>query len=552
MLKHLSITNFALIKTLSVDFHSGLSVITGETGAGKSIILDALQLLLGQRADMSVLKNPEKKCVIEGEFDISSLHLQTTFEQLDIDFDTQTFIRREILPSGKSRAFVNDTPVSLQKLKTLTAQLVDIHSQHQTYELFDRRKQLELLDDFAQNHPLLSEYQQHYTQYTGLKQTLARFREQMATAVADKDYLEFQLNELTELHLSESLSPEEYEEKINTLSNIETIKSTLHHVSGLLTENELSVEQLLYEIRTQLRSIENFGSSYARLLQRIETVLIDIQDIASEAAQMAEEAEYNPEELARLQEQYNRLVAVMQKHRCQTVNELQQVEEELAEKLLSINTSDSKIAEIENQINTQEEILRQLAEQLTWKRKEAARKLSNNIAAVLKQIGMPQARVEIAMEHTPDFTATGNDEIEFLFSANKGVEVQAVKKIASGGELSRFMLALKQITAQNKQLPTLIFDEIDTGVSGEVSHKMGEILQQLAQKAQVISITHAPQIAAKADYHYYVYKQTRNNETLSHIKLLDREQRITELAKILSGNKITDTAIEHAKSLLVH
>tara|TARA_Y100000589_G_scaffold136859_1_gene130905 strand:- start:8666 stop:10324 length:1659 start_codon:yes stop_codon:yes gene_type:complete len=551
VLKHLKIQNYALIESVEMTLDKGFSVITGETGAGKSILLGALNLLLGKRADTNLLKDSDKKTIIEGEFDLSDYDLKSVFEKIDADYDTQTFIRREILPSGKTRAFINDTPVNLNQLKELTGHLIDIHSQFATYDLFNTDKQLQIVTDYAVANKELEAYKKLYKAYKVLQKEISVLEEEFSQIQQEKDYLEFLLNELEEANLSEIESLDLLENRINELANAQEIKETLYRLSDNFTENELSVDNQIIEQKNNVAKISNYTIQLNDLHQRLNALQIEIQDIASEAVSIAENIEDNPELLNELQQKQFTVEKLLKKHFCNTIDELKSKEEEIADKLLKFIHSDKIIEDKKVELKSIENKLKETAEKLSNKRREGAQKLAVEIQNLLKQIGIPNAQFQIKATNLSDFTENGTDAVEFYFSANKGKKVQPLKQIASGGELSRVMLALKKIESDKKHLPTLIFDEIDTGVSGEVSDKIGDLLQKTAHKSQLICITHSPQVASKAAHHWFVFKETVDNQTVSRLKKLNNTERVNEIAKMLSGNKITQTAIEHAKNLLV-
>ncbi len=551
MLKHLSIQNYALIERVEIPFDSGFSVITGETGAGKSILLGALNLLLGKRAENKLMKNAERKTIIEGEFDVSHYRLQDVFKALEIDYDRQTFLRREILPSGKSRAFINDTPVSLQQLKQLSSYLIDIHSQFATYELFDNARQLDVLTHYAEARQEWEVYNQTFRRFQQIEKEIEHLETEQQRLLQEKDYLEFLLHELEDAGLSEMPSLEELRHQINQLANAQEIKEVLFSLSSGLTENELSVENQLIELKQNISKIAAFSAGLQQLSERLNALHIEVQDLSMEAGNIAENIEHNPALLEQLQSKQHAVERLLQKHRCTTLDELQQKESEIAQQLLQLNHSDTLLEEKKSE---REQLLKTLREQsnaLSEKRRGAIGEFTAEIEKILQQTGIANACFTVQLTEKEHFSPTGKDDVEFYFSANKGKAPQPLKQVASGGELSRVMLAVKKIESKKKQLPTLIFDEIDTGVSGEISDKIGELLLKTARRSQVIAITHSPQIAAKAQHHWLVYKTETDRETFTQIKKLSDNERITELAKILSGNKISQTAIEHAKNLLV-
>lgn len=549
MLVSLSIKNFALIESLSVDFSDGLQIITGETGAGKSILLGALGLVLGKRADVNSLKNKEVKCTIEAHFNLSKYELKQFFEDYDLDFDANTIIRREILPNGKSRAFVNDTPTNLNELVLLGNQLIDIHSQHQTLELSEEAFQIEILDAIAQNQNLLLDYQSSLKEYKFLNQQIESKQMQWQDLKKESDYNQFLLQELEDAKL---VSEEQklLEEEFEVLNNIEFIKEQFDKTLGLSNHESIGTSMQLLDMKNALQKIANFSDQYNVLFERMQSVFIEFKDILTEIETTADAMISDASRLDFLQNKLQAIYNLQKKHQVTTVEALLEIQSHLSSKV--ILTSELEL-EIQNLATRRENILLKLEDfsnQLLLARNIAAPKLIAEIQEILTQLGMPNAQFKFEIAAGNHFYKHGKDEVRLLFSANKGGDFALLKKVASGGELSRIMLAIKAILSQYSQLPTIIFDEIDTGVSGEVAHKMGDIMKKMSHSMQVFAITHLPQIAGKGVKHYKVEKQVIENQTFTNLRLLLQDQRIIEIAQMLSGDTITDSALNHAKSLL--
>ena len=548
MLQSLSVENYALIEKLEIEFKSGLNIITGETGAGKSILLGALGLILGQRADTSALKDNEKNCVIEGIFDIEKMNLKAFFEGNDIDFEKQTAVRRIITPSGKSRAYINDIPVNLTTLRDLGLKLIDIHSQHETLHLSNHQFQLNVVDVVAGNSDLLANYQQKFSSYKKEEQKLQQLIDEQKKNANDFDYYSFQFQQLHDAKLVDG-EQQALEEEERELSNAETIKSELQFCSEAISEAEGSVLTILKNCHQSLKRIKEVFHRSEALLERIDSTTIELKDISQEIQDLNEKIEMNPERLATVKERLDLIYSLQQKHRVTSVFELIELRNSLDKKISQISNSEEQIAA---QRQLTDELLRKLREQaflLSEKRKAVSEKIAEYIATQLGELGMPFAKFKIDYLES-ELTNTGFDKIEFLFSANKQLSFQDVAKVASGGEMSRLMLSIKTLLAKQGDLPTIIFDEIDTGVSGEVADKMGGIIKDVSQDIQIINITHLPQIASKGDYHFFVYKESDDNSTSTQIKMLSKEERITEIAKMLSGQNLTPAAIQNAKALL--
>lgn len=548
MLKQLSITNYALIAQTDIEIGSGLTVITGETGAGKSIMLGALGLLLGQRADVQVLLDKEKKCVVEATFDVSAYDVEALFAEEDVEYDSLTIIRREILPTGKSRAFVNDTPVNLLFLKQLSQILIDIHSQHQNLLLSDDRFHLNVIDAVAQTSTELEEYTLSYKEYRSL---LAE-EEQMVAAnekmKQDYDYMLFQHKQLEEASLQDG-EMAELERERDMLVHAEEIKTELSFVVAALGEDG-SVVSTLSQIEQRLGKVANYLSADDDALARIESARIDMADLFKTLERQNESIEYDPERLQYVESRLDVIYSLLQKHHVQSEAELIVLQQSLAEKLNAICSFDEQIESLRKRIKVVQETLMQKAEILTDKRCAVFGMVTDYIEGLLKEMGMQNARFEVSHSIADTFTTSGVDNIRFLFAANKNGEPTDIAKVASGGEMSRVMLAIKWLLSKSKGLPTIIFDEIDTGVSGEVADKMGEIMREMSGNIQVVAITHLPQVAAKGDEQFKVYKQDDELRTISNIVRLTTEERVEEIAKMLSGATVTEAALLNAKILL--
>jgi len=552
MLKSLSIQNYALISQLEVDFNPGFSVLTGETGAGKSIILGALSLILGQRADAKSIKEGENRCVIEGIFDISSYHLQAFFDETGLEYDAEHCImRRELLASGKSRAFINDTPVGLNELKTLASQLIDIHSQHQNLMLADGNFQMQVLDALAGNQDLRKEYREKYKQYSEYQNKLQSLKEEAVRKTSEEDYLRFQYNQLSEANLKEG-EQTGLEEEREMLSHLEEIKGSLFKIEQSFSGDENAVVATLKDALNTLVALNKIYPESKEMTGRLESAYLEIKDLASEISKKQEHLELDPERLRFVNDRLDLLYSLLQKHKLDSCEALIQLQNSIGSQLQEINNFEEQIAALESALNLAYKELLTLAEKLTSSRKKAGEELELQLVKKVSVLGMPNMKFtcELQTKHHPDIN--GMDDISFLFSANKNIGLKPVADIASGGEISRLMLGIKAMIAGAMALPTIIFDEIDTGVSGEIADKMGNIMQELGKQMQVITITHLPQIAAKGHTHYYVYKFDNNNTTETNIRQLTQEERVREIAQMLSGAELTDTAVEHARNLLTN
>ena len=554
MLKNLQIENYALIEHLDIDFHTGFSVITGETGAGKSIIIGAIGLLLGQRADSKAIKAGAKRCVVEAAFDVSSYQLNPFFEANDLDFDgVECIIRRELTATGKSRAFINDTPASLAQLKELGEKLIDVHSQHKNLLLSKEDFQQNILDIVSAQQELLTTYQTEYKEYKRLARQCDEAVSEAQSSKEEEDFLRFQANQLAEANLKEG-EQEELEEEGETLEHAEEIKSSLYTAANALQSSNDGTDALglLKQSLSALHSISSVFSAAEELSDRLDSCYIELKDIASELENHAEDVEYNPRRLDVVNERLNTIYTLQKKHGVESVEELLELQREWEEKLLRITNSDDFIGKLQQQRDAQKEKVISLAAKLSKARQSAAKKVEREMQERLLPLGMPNVQFKCSVIANPsELSSTGYDQVQFLFNANKSGELKPVSQIASGGEIARVMLSLKALIAGAVKLPTIIFDEIDTGVSGSIAEKMARIMREMGdQNRQVISITHLPQIAALGNHHYKVYKEDTADSTLSHIIPLNDEQRVEEIANMLSGEKLTQAALDNAKSLL--
>lgn len=559
MLQKLSISNYALIDNLEISFDSGLNILTGETGAGKSIILGALSLILGQRAESRYFFNQQKKCVIEGSFKIGEFHLKAFFEDNDLDYEAETVLRREISADGKSRAFVNDTPVNLTSLKLLGEKLIDIHSQHATLEINDPEFQLLVVDSVAGHNELLSDYQTKYRSYKKSTAKLAQLIEESDKAKADLDYYQFQFDELEKADLDAD-EQEKLEQELAVLNNAEEIKRNLLSANYLMQDSEVAVLSQLREAGQQLGSIEKFNPQIEELHQRLNSTLIELKDIAAEIENIEQRTHTDEERAVEINIRLTLIYTLQKKHRVNTTTELLELQEELSGKIQQAVFGDEAIEKLQQQLSLDKKELEQLAGQLSANRSKAIPQIETQVLQTLAEMGMGNSALKIEQtvrkSESPEvgknevLGKTGVDDIKFLFSANKGHALAEMSKVASGGELSRLMLSIKSLVAKNTALPTIIFDEIDTGVSGEVANKVGQIMEQLSQNLQVITITHLPQIAGKGQSHYFVYKDDEGATTYTRIKQLDKQERVVEIAKMLSGDNPGESALQNARELL--
>lgn len=551
MLLHLSVENFILIDQLEIDFEDGFSVITGETGAGKSILVGALGLLLGQRADLTVLQNKERKCIVEGIFRIEGYGLEPLFSENDLDFDPETTVRREINPQGKSRAFVNDTPVNLAILKQLGDRLVDIHSQNQTLELNEAAFQLSLVDAYAAKPNLLSGYALVFSQYKKTETELLELRLKHEKANSDRDYQQFLYDELQLASLSEG-EMEEAEAELTLLTHAEEIKMRLFSAINTLSENDPNLISQVAGVKMLIDQALHLGASLPSVSGRLESVHIELKDIASELAAYADHINYDQELIEKLTSRLDILNHLLQKHKKQSIGELMALKEQLGSSLGNLESLKTNIEILESRLNQLQLDLRVSAINLSESRKKVIPMIEEEMIKTLGDLGMPSAVFAINHQVGSDFSKSGIDKITFMFSANKGGEVRELQKIASGGELSRLMLAVKSLVMSRNLLPTILFDEIDSGVSGEIAGRIGKILSRMSERMQVIVITHLPQIAGKSNAHYLAFKQESNNTTFSSLRKLTPDERITETARMLSDDKITETAKAAARELITN
>lgn len=550
MLRLLYIQNYALIEKLDISFGAGFSVITGETGAGKSIILGAIGLLLGQRAEVKAIRQGASKCVIEARFDISAYGMEPFFEDNELEYEEECILRREVYASGKSRAFINDTPASLVQMKELGEQLIDVHSQHQNLLLNKEGFQLNVLDILSHNDEQLSTYQSLYREWKQAQQELADLIARAEQNKADEDYIRFQLEQLEEANLSAG-EQEELEQETDMLSHAEEIKAGLFRVGQLLTSDEGGLLAGLKESLNTMLGLQKVYSPATELAERLESTYIELKDVSQEISSQEEDVEFNPDRLEEVNDRLNLIYTLQQKHRATTVEELLTLAEEYAAKLAAITSYDERIGELTTLCDTLYNKVRKQAAVLTKARTGAAREVEKQMASRLVPLGMPNVRFQVEMGIRKEPGVHGEDTVNFLFSANKNGSLQNISSVASGGEIARVMLSIKAMIAGAVKLPTIVFDEIDTGVSGEIADRMADIMQEMGeQDRQVISITHLPQIAARGCAHYKVYKQDNETETNSHIRRLADEERVEEIAHMLSGATLTEAALNNAKALL--
>ena len=549
MLKQLHISNYALIDELEISFERGFNVITGETGAGKSILLGALAFALGKRTDTGVLYDKEKKCVVEAQFELNDDKLRPLFEENDLDFETECLFRRELSPQKKSRAFINDTPVALQTMKEIGDQLVDIHSQHDSLLLTDADFQLRLLDEIAQNESALADYQAEYGKYNDFKRKLNELKDAATKNTAENDYLKFQLEELEKANLKEG-EYAEIEQTLSMMENAEEIKTLLVTANGLLDGSENAMLGQCNELTSTLQRLKHLLPDTEELTERIENLKVELKDIAYDLRRKEDETQFDEEQLQSLQERYDLLSRLMMKHHAADFDALIALRDSLKDKVNAFENIDEAIAKAQQQLDESIRLLTQKAKALHDKRCKAASAYGERVSALVRQLAMPFAVFQVEVLGQEGFGSKGSDEVRFLFSANKGIAVDDIRRVASGGELSRLMLSIKSAVSDYNYIPTLIFDEIDTGVSGEVAARIGGIMRQMGQSLQLISITHLPQVASQAEHHYFIYKDNEGERTQSHIRLLDSGERIGEIAKMLSNDKVTPEALKAAEVLL--
>lgn len=548
MLKHLLIKNYALIEHLEMEPSHELNIITGETGAGKSIMLGAIGLLLGKRADIKTLYHEDEKCIIEGTFDISSYHLESLFHEEDLDYEQLTLLRREISPGGKSRAFINDTPVNLEVMKKVGSFLMDIHSQHDTLQLGSNTFQLSLIDSYAQNGNLLHEYQQSFNVYLKADKKYKQMLSEADDIKKEADYNQFLYDELASVQLVQG-EQEELENDLKKLENAEEIKLRLNEAIHLLSLGENSINSGLYAAKNALNQISSFSASFSSLKERLDSCLIELKDINDELENEESLVSYDGERIEFISERLNSIYKLQQKHRVETLEALIEIQNELGNKVQKILNLDDEIEDLRLEVEEKKGLMLQNGLVLRKSRKEVSEKLSNQVQKHLQELGMPDAVLQIVFKEAEPFI-NGIDQVEILFSANKGIRPQDLKSVASGGEFSRLMFCIKYILADKTALPTIVFDEIDTGISGAIAMKMVNMMKKMAKAHQVISISHLPQIAAKGDAHYFVYKDNSADKTLSRMKLLSEEERITAIAMMIGGDNPSPVAYESAKELM--
>jgi DNA repair protein RecN (Recombination protein N) len=549
MLAKLTVHNYALIRELDLNLENGLTIITGETGAGKSILLGALSLILGTRADTSVLLDKKEKCVVEGTFKIDEYNLEDFFVTNDLDYETVAILRREINPAGKSRGFINDTPVTVSLMKELGDRLIDIHSQHQMLMLNDNNFQLSIIDSFAGTASLRNDYRIAFLNFKKLQKEFSDLKETAERNKADLEYYQFQLNQIEETRLKKD-EQDELEKEQKLLGHAEEIRQALDNSSQLLSQGERSVIPQLREAKTIIGKISSFLPPDENILKRLDSVYIELDDLANEIDKLAQKIEADPDRLSKVNNRLDHIYSLIQKHRVKNLDELILKKEEIEKIIRSIVTSDDRLVELDSLVKAQTEILTNLTEEISNKRKAILTGTEKKITESLKQLGMPNAKFRISLSRTKDFTSSGIDSADFLFSANKQTEPENIARIASGGELSRVMLSLKSMLTKNNNLPTIIFDEIDAGVSGEVADKVGQILSGMGKYMQVVNITHLPQVASRGTKHYHVYKEDTKDSTITRIRLLSDDERVLEVARLLSGSEITETAIKNASELI--
>ena len=549
MLLHLSVENFILIPQLEISMHKGFTCITGETGAGKSILVGALSLILGQRADTSVLRDKTQKCIVEGSFSIEGYNLNSIFEANDLDYEPVSVFRREINPQGKSRAFINDTPVNLNILKAIGDRLVDIHSQHQTLELNDAAFQLGMVDSYAGNAKTLVSYRNLFNEYNLLKAELNDCIKKEQQSVNEKEFLNFQFEELERANLIIN-EQQEAEEELEILTHAEEIKTRTFSAIGILADDESNISDKLSEIKQLLDQAARFSNHLTPLAERINGSLIEIKDITNELRTFSEQVNFDSERIEKLGLRLDLIYHLEQKHRVHSVTELIEIMNVLSEKLYAIGSLEMRIEELKETLAKQESELLTVSAVLSKQRLAVTRNIETEMHKVLESLGMPSAKFQIKQEPLTHFSPTGTDKIAFLFSANKGGEIREIQKVASGGELSRLMLALKSLVLNRSLLPTILFDEIDSGVSGDIAGKVGTIMRNMSAHMQVIAITHLPQIAGKADSHLLAFKEDGDTSTVSSLRILSNEDRVNEIARMLSDETITESAKVTARELL--
>ena len=549
MLKSISIKNYVLIDELNISFNSGFSVITGETGAGKTILVDGISLLLGKRADLSVNRDKSKKCVIEGIFDIGAYNLKPIFDVNELDYDSETILRREISPSGKSRAFINDSPVNLHQLSKIGSRIIDIHTQHQNLNILDQDYQFEIIDAFSNNNEIVDEFRFIFNQFQELQRKIEKLKLDKENLNQSIDYNKFILNELDSANLFEE-NLEELEKNQVFLSNFEVISEELSFINNLLIDENIGIQTNIQKLLNSLSKISGKTENLNDLYERVFKLSTELDDISHELNEQFESLENNPEKLSLLIQKIDTVNTLLRKHSVNSINDLKLVRDEFASKVDSTESIDEKIEEFELKFNDLKDKLSKISKSITKKRMDAIPKFTTDIELILKDLGMENAKFKIELNPSNNFNSFGMDDINFMFQANKGYEYKDLKSSASGGEMSRIMLAVKSIIAKYRKIPSIIFDEIDTGVSGAISQKMGHIMRSLSKYVQTFSITHIPQIAAMGSSHYKIYKFDEDNITKTTIIKLAEEERIVEIAKMLEGSSISESAINHAKRLM--
>ncbi|HMR43934.1 MAG TPA: DNA repair protein RecN [Saprospiraceae bacterium] len=549
MIKTLSIKNYAIIEDLEIEFSGGLTIITGETGAGKSILLGALGLIMGERADLKVFFDQNEKCVIEAFFDVAKYDLKTFFEKNELDYEKEVVVRREITPSGKSRAFINDTPVNLDVLRQLSAALIDLHQQFDTLDIHEVSFQLRMVDALAGNAAPLRQYQSEFSEYQSNRRRLEQLIHESQSASKESEFLKFQLDELNASELAEG-EQEKLENELAQLNNAEDIKRTLGGIFHHLNESENSLVGQLRDVSRSLASVRKFSTQLQKHDEHLESLILDLQELATELGDIAEEIEYDAERITEVQSRLDLIYKLQKKHQVNSVGELLEIQAQLEKQLGGFVNISDEIQRLQAEVKQSEKRLREQALQLSENRKTVIPDFEKKIVQQLGELSMASAKLEIQISETGELTATGTDEINFMFAANKGSRLQKIKDVASGGELSRLTLITKSLVASAIPLPTLIFDEIDSGVSGDVAQKMGNILRDLSNQHQVVVITHSPQVASKADAHYFVYKKETEERTLTKVKKLSPEERVRSLAVMLSQNPPSDAALQNARELL--
>ncbi len=549
MIQKLLIKNYAIIEHLEIDFAKGLTIITGETGAGKSILLGGLGMILGNRADTKVLYNEAEKCVIEGHFDISAYDLKAFFEENEIDHDTQTVVRRELTPQGKTRAFINDTPVNLGQLKAFSSKLVDLHQQFDTLDIHDASFQLQMVDALADNKHPLSIYRENFKKFQTNKKVLFEMKDKNDRAAREIEFLNFQLEEFNKAELIEG-EQDKLESDQQTLQNAETIKRNLALAFRAISEDENAIVGQLRSVGQSIAQVKKYTPSVSKLHERFEGLLFELEDIGSELEAISDDTEFNPERIADIQTRLDTIYKLQKKHGVGTVEQLIEIQNNLQIQLNAFGDLSEEIEKLEKTLVTQEVDLRKQANELSTKRKFVTPQFESQVEGMLQQLSMENAKLQVQVSDLNELTINGLDNVEFLFAANKGSRMQSIKDVASGGELSRLALCTKSLVAAAIPLPTLIFDEIDSGVSGDVALKMGHILQKLASHHQVVVITHSPQVAARAEKHYFVYKNHKEDRTVTNVKSLNSEERVRSIAVMLSQNPPSAAAMENAKDLM--